>query len=82
MNAASGLVTSALACHHCLPCLTVPLLPPPSTSTSPCQVMPSLQRPKRITFIGSDGREYSFLAKPKDDLRKDYRWVGRGCYIT
>jgi serine/threonine-protein kinase ATR len=35
--------------------------------------MASLQRPKKITFIGSDGQKYSFLAKPKDDLRKDYR---------
>ncbi|GAX74920.1 hypothetical protein CEUSTIGMA_g2366.t1 [Chlamydomonas eustigma] len=36
-------------------------------------VMASLQRPKKITFTGSDGQKYSFLAKPKDDLRKDYR---------
>ncbi|CAD7704331.1 unnamed protein product, partial [Ostreobium quekettii] len=36
-------------------------------------VMASLQAPKKIIFIGSDGHEYPFLAKPKDDLRKDYR---------
>uniref|UniRef100_A0A7R9VTK1 Serine/threonine-protein kinase ATR n=1 Tax=Chlamydomonas euryale TaxID=1486919 RepID=A0A7R9VTK1_9CHLO len=36
-------------------------------------VMPSLQKPKKITFRGSDGELYPFLAKPKDDLRKDYR---------
>eukprot|EP00878_Enallax_costatus_P022474 GHUV01023843.1.p1 GENE.GHUV01023843.1~~GHUV01023843.1.p1 ORF type:complete len:1333 (+),score=447.74 GHUV01023843.1:514-3999(+) len=36
-------------------------------------VMQSLMKPKKITFIGSDGVEYPFLAKPKDDLRKDYR---------
>ncbi|GFR46172.1 hypothetical protein Agub_g7700, partial [Astrephomene gubernaculifera] len=36
-------------------------------------VMQSLQKPKKLTFLGSDGAEYSFLAKPKDDLRKDYR---------
>lgn len=36
-------------------------------------VMSSLQRPKKLVFIGSDGQEYPFLAKPKDDLRKDYR---------
>jgi hypothetical protein len=36
-------------------------------------VMPSLQKPKKIVLVGSDGREYPFLAKPKDDLRKDYR---------
>eukprot|EP00955_Chlamydomonas_euryale_P028949 305306-Chlamydomonas_euryale.AAC.1 len=43
--------------------------------------MPSLQKPKKITFRGSDGELYPFLAKPKDDLRKDYRcgvW-GAGC---
>eukprot|EP00883_Tetradesmus_obliquus_P008640 jgi/Sobl393_1/19368/SZX76090.1 len=36
-------------------------------------VMSSLMKPKKITFIGSDGADYPFLAKPKDDLRKDYR---------
>jgi len=35
----------------------------------------SLQRPKRLTLIGSDGRAYGFLAKPKDDLRKDARMM-------
>ncbi|KXZ54940.1 hypothetical protein GPECTOR_3g11 [Gonium pectorale] len=30
-------------------------------------------KPKKITFLDSDGNEYPFLAKPKDDLRKDYR---------
>jgi hypothetical protein len=39
--------------------------------------MASLQRPKKIVLTGSDGRDYPFLAKPKDDLRKDYRW---GCH--
>jgi len=39
--------------------------------------MQSLQKPKKLTFVGSDGQEYPFLAKPKDDLRKDYRW-GQG----
>ncbi|KAJ2851932.1 hypothetical protein IWW36_000705 [Coemansia brasiliensis] len=37
------------------------------------QVMSSLQRPKKITILGSDGVRYSFLCKPKDDLRKDAR---------
>jgi serine/threonine-protein kinase ATR len=36
-------------------------------------VLSSLQRPRRITVIGSDGREYGLLCKPKDDLRKDQR---------
>ena len=37
------------------------------------EVMPSLQRPKRLVFIGTDGRRYPFLCKPHDDLRKDAR---------
>ena len=36
-------------------------------------IMQSLVQPKKITFIGSDGQRYSFLAKPKDDLRRDSR---------
>ncbi|KAL0107168.1 hypothetical protein PUN28_015590 [Cardiocondyla obscurior] len=36
-------------------------------------IMPSLQRPRRITLRGSDGKEYLFMCKPKDDLRKDFR---------
>lgn len=36
-------------------------------------IMPSLQRPRRITLKGSDGKEYLFMCKPKDDLRKDFR---------
>ena len=31
--------------------------------------VPTLQ----VTLVGSNGREYLFLAKPKDDLRKDVR---------
>ena len=38
-------------------------------------VMGSLQRPKRVTVWGSDGAEYPFLCKPKDDLRKDARMM-------
>ncbi|KAI8598622.1 hypothetical protein EDD21DRAFT_309126 [Dissophora ornata] len=34
-------------------------------------VMSSLQRPRKITIVGSDGLHYTFLCKPKDDLRKD-----------
>lgn len=36
-------------------------------------VFPSLQRPRRVTLIGSDGKDYIILMKAKDDLRKDYR---------
>ncbi|RKP20433.1 hypothetical protein ROZALSC1DRAFT_28073 [Rozella allomycis CSF55] len=37
------------------------------------QIMPSLQKPRKITIVGSDGLSYIFLCKPKDDLRKDNR---------
>lgn len=36
-------------------------------------VLSSLQRPKKITARGSDGKKYGLLCKPKDDLRKDQR---------
>jgi serine/threonine-protein kinase ATR len=36
-------------------------------------VIKSLQAPRRITIKGSDGKDYFFLCKPKDDLRKDAR---------
>ena len=29
----------------------------------------------QIVLLGSDGREHMFLAKPKDDLRKDHRMM-------
>jgi len=37
-----------------------------------------LIKPKKITFRGSDGKLYSFLAKPKDDLRRDCRLMDFG----
>ncbi|KAL7422782.1 hypothetical protein Q5752_002077 [Cryptotrichosporon argae] len=45
-------------------------------------VMPSLQRPKKIVFIGSDGRRYPFLCKPHDDLRKDARLMDLNSMIN
>ncbi|KAL0029509.1 hypothetical protein WJX79_000191 [Trebouxia sp. C0005] len=39
------------------------------------ELLPSLQKPKKVDLIGSDGRLYRFLAKPKDDLRKDNRMM-------
>ncbi|KAK1813304.1 serine/threonine-protein kinase M1 [Friedmanniomyces endolithicus] len=36
-------------------------------------VLSSLQRPRKINVRGSDGKLYSLLCKPKDDLRKDQR---------
>lgn len=38
-------------------------------------VMGSLQRPKKVIIKGTDGQRYSFLCKPKDDLRKDARMM-------
>lgn len=36
-------------------------------------VLSSLQKPRKLTAIGSDGRKYGLMCKPKDDLRKDQR---------
>ncbi|OJJ46333.1 hypothetical protein ASPZODRAFT_66362 [Penicilliopsis zonata CBS 506.65] len=36
-------------------------------------VLNSLQKPRRISIRGSDGKIYNLLCKPKDDLRKDQR---------
>ena len=35
--------------------------------------MSSGQKPRKITVVGSNGKRYHFLCKPKDDLRKDAR---------
>ncbi|PWN18138.1 hypothetical protein BCV69DRAFT_274423 [Microstroma glucosiphilum] len=40
---------------------------------STIEIMNSLQKPRKIVIIGSDGKHYPFLCKPKDDLRKDAR---------
>lgn len=37
------------------------------------QILNSLQKPRRISIRGSDGKIYNALCKPKDDLRKDQR---------
>lgn len=36
-------------------------------------IMQSVQKPKKLIFKGSDGKNYPFLCKPHDDLRKDAR---------
>ncbi|KAJ8938742.1 hypothetical protein NQ318_016037 [Aromia moschata] len=38
-------------------------------------VLQSLQRPRKITLKGSDGKGYIYMLKPKDDLRKDFRFM-------
>lgn len=37
-------------------------------------VMPSLQKPKKVTLRGDDGKEYPMLFKSEDDLRIDFRF--------
>lgn len=39
------------------------------------EILNSLQKPRKITIIGSDGNIYAFLCKPNDDLRKDCRFI-------
>ncbi|XP_068639721.1 serine/threonine-protein kinase ATR [Aristolochia californica] len=39
------------------------------------EILSSLQRPKKVIFLGSDGVKRPFLCKPKDDLRKDARMM-------
>ena len=36
-------------------------------------VLPSKQRPRKVTLLGSDGRQYTFLLKGHEDLRQDER---------
>lgn len=37
------------------------------------ELLPSLVKPKKVTLLSNDGREFIFLCKPKDDLRTDSR---------
>ncbi|KAJ4806265.1 Serine/threonine-protein kinase ATR [Rhynchospora pubera] len=43
--------------------------------TDEAEILSSLQRPKKVVFLGSDGVARPFLCKPKDDLRKDARMM-------
>ncbi|XP_047310870.1 serine/threonine-protein kinase ATR [Impatiens glandulifera] len=43
--------------------------------TDEAEILSSLQKPKKIILLGSDGIERPFLCKPKDDLRKDARMM-------
>ncbi|KAL3418858.1 protein kinase Rad3 (phosphatidylinositol 3) [Phlyctema vagabunda] len=36
-------------------------------------ILSSLQKPRKLTARGSDGKKYGLMCKPKDDLRKDQR---------
>ncbi|XVE93918.1 hypothetical protein REPUB_Repub01dG0235600 [Reevesia pubescens] len=50
-------------------------LPTISGIADEAEILSSLQRPKKIILLGSDGIERPFLCKPKDDLRKDARMM-------
>ncbi|XP_059445807.1 serine/threonine-protein kinase ATR isoform X2 [Corylus avellana] len=50
-------------------------LPTISGIADEAEILSSLQRPKKIVLMGSDGIERPFLCKPKDDLRKDARMM-------
>ncbi|KAK8624063.1 hypothetical protein V6N13_065420, partial [Hibiscus sabdariffa] len=50
-------------------------LPTISGIADEAEILSSLQRPKKIVLLGSDGIERPFLCKPKDDLRKDARMM-------
>ncbi|KAJ8409535.1 hypothetical protein AAFF_G00229360 [Aldrovandia affinis] len=45
------------------------------------EILPSLQKPKKIALKGSDGKFYTMMCKPKDDLRKDCRLMEFNCLI-
>jgi serine/threonine-protein kinase ATR len=42
----------------------------------------SLQCPKRICFVGADGKQYYWLCKYQDDLRKDSRFMDLNVIIN
>ncbi|KAG8655799.1 hypothetical protein MANES_04G069900v8 [Manihot esculenta] len=50
-------------------------LPTISGISDEAEILSSLQRPKKIVLLGSDGIARPFLCKPKDDLRKDARMM-------
>ncbi|KAJ8270327.1 hypothetical protein GJAV_G00113060 [Gymnothorax javanicus] len=46
------------------------------------EILASLQKPKKIALKGSDGKFYTMMCKPKDDLRKDCRLMEFNCLIN
>uniref|UniRef100_A0A673CE83 Serine/threonine-protein kinase ATR n=1 Tax=Sphaeramia orbicularis TaxID=375764 RepID=A0A673CE83_9TELE len=46
------------------------------------EILASLQKPKKISLKASDGRSYTMMCKPKDDLRKDCRLMEFNCLIN
>ena len=45
-------------------------------------IFSSLQRPKRINLKGTDGKQYHFLCKKDDDLRKDMRMMEFASFVN
>lgn len=62
-------MNSSLDCHNCFSGDLVKI----AGIEENISVMRSLVQPKKVTFLGSNGKKYSFLCKPKDDLRRDCR---------
>ncbi|KAK6916768.1 UME domain [Dillenia turbinata] len=50
-------------------------LPTISGIADEAEILSSLQQPKKVVLLGSDGVQRPFLCKPKDDLRKDARMM-------
>ncbi|KAL0070158.1 hypothetical protein AAF712_002648 [Marasmius tenuissimus] len=46
------------------------------------EVLTSLAKPRKLTLKGSNAQKYTFLAKPKDDLRKDARLMDLNSIIN
>lgn len=44
--------------------------------------MRSLAKPRKLAIMGSNGQVYTFLGKPKDDLRKDARLMDFNAIIN
>ncbi|KAM7543213.1 hypothetical protein Aperf_G00000011915 [Anoplocephala perfoliata] len=46
------------------------------------EVLGSQTRPKKMCWLGSDGRKYAIVAKPNDDMRKDSRLMDMNSIIN
>ena len=69
LQASLPTVTDAMRKHKAFPKETITI----ANFLDEATVLTSLIRPRRVQIRGSDGKIYSLLCKPKDDLRKDQR---------
>jgi serine/threonine-protein kinase ATR len=69
LNATLPVTNAAYAAHVAFP----EILPTILGFEDEIELMHSLQRPRKLKILGSDGKLYFFLCKPEDDLRKDSR---------